>query len=147
MKKKLLAVIISVAVGVTTITGCGNKYESYVKFVDLNKGGLNCFDAEEGDKIEFVGELALDKREGYSEIMISNTVDTGKNKYPVFALVYFDDTDLKLETIAKLKVMDQESDSFDRADVIIKGTYGSRQCCEDDVRYYDCIIVDEIEFK
>ena len=147
MKKKLLAIIISVAVGVTTITGCGNKYESYVKFVDLNKGGLNCFDAEEGDKIEFVGELALDKREGYSEIMISNTVDTGKNKYPVFALVYFDDTDLKLETIAKLKVMDQESDSFDRADVIIKGTYGSRQCCEDDVRYYDCIIVDEIEFK
>lgn len=147
MKKKLLAIIISVAVGVTTITGCGNKYESYVKFVDPNKGGLNCFDAEEGDKIEFVGELALDKREGYSEIMISNTVDTGKNKYPVFALVYFDNTDLKLETIAKLKVMDQESDSFDRADVIIKGTYGSRQCCEDDVRYYDCIIVDEIEFK
>ena len=147
MEKKLLAIIISVAVGVTTITGCGNKYESYVKFVDPNKGGLNCFDAEEGAKIEFVGELALDKREGYSEIMISNTVDTGKNKYPVFALVYFDNTDLKLETIAKLKVMDQESDSFDRADVIIKGTYGSRQCCEDDVRYYDCIIVDEIEFK
>ena len=147
MKKKLLAIIISVAVGVAAITGCGNKYESYVKFVDPNKGGLNCFDAEEGDKIEFVGELALDKREGYSEIMISNTVDTGKNKYPVFALVYFDNTDLKLETIAKLKVMDQESDSFDRADVIIKGTYGSRQCCEDDVRYYDCIIVDEIEFK
>ena len=61
--------------------------------------------------------------------------------------MYFDNTDLKLETIAKLKVMDQESDSFDRADVIIKGTYGSRQCYEDDMRYYDCIIVDEIEFK
>ena len=147
MEKKLLAIIISIAISVTAITGCGNKYESYVKFVNPNKEGLNYFDAEEGDKIEFVGELALDKREGYSEIMISNTVDTGKNKYPVFALVYFDNTDLKLETIAKLKVMDQESDSFDRADVIIKGTYGSRQCCEDDVRYYDCIIVDEIEFK
>lgn len=148
MKKKLLTIITSVVIGVAVITGCGNKYESHLKFINPDRfDGISYFYAEEGDKIEFDGVLALDKRDGQSEFMIDDIVTIDGEKYPVFSLVYFDNTDLKLDTTAKLKAMNQESDLFDRAHVIIKGIYGRRQCYEDDMRYYDCIIVDEIEFK